>query len=126
MASATNDDYEVWFSNYDWVDQAAGTYTEADLDPEWTTVQDLNTGVKVGFKTITLEVVEQSNGSLHFHAEGVGKDNNNYTIDMQYGDLPSAVENTNAEVKTVKAIENGQLIINRNGVKFNVVGARIQ
>ena len=126
LASGTNDDYEVWFSNGPAVTQVAGTYTEADLDPEYTTVEDLATGVKVGFKTITLVVVEQSNGSLHFHAEGVGKDDNNYTIDMQYGDLPSAVDNTNAEVKAVKSIENGQLIINRNGVKFNVVGARIQ
>lgn len=34
-------------------------------------------------------------------------------------------ENAEAAVKVVKAIENGQLIINRGGEKFNVVGAKL-
>ena len=38
----------------------------------------------------------------------------------------SAVDNVNAAVKSVKRIENGQLVIIKNGVKFNALGAEIR
>ena len=38
----------------------------------------------------------------------------------------SAVENVNATVKSVKTIENGQLVIIKNGVKYNVLGAEVR
>ena len=36
------------------------------------------------------------------------------------------IENTNAEVKTIKRYENGQLVIIKNGVKYNALGAVIE
>ena len=38
----------------------------------------------------------------------------------------TAIENTEAEVKTVKTFENGQLIIIKNGVKYNATGAIVK
>ncbi len=38
----------------------------------------------------------------------------------------SAVDNVNAAVKSVKRIENGQLVIIKNGVKFNALGAEMR
>ena len=38
----------------------------------------------------------------------------------------SAVENVNAAVKTVKSFENGQVVINKNGVKYNMLGTEIR
>ena len=38
----------------------------------------------------------------------------------------TAIENTNAEIKAVKKIENGQLIIIKNGVKYNVAGQQVK
>lgn len=38
----------------------------------------------------------------------------------------TAVENTEATVKAVKSIENGQLVIIKNGVKYNAVGAIVK
>jgi len=35
------------------------------------------------------------------------------------------IENTNAEVKAVKTFENGQLVIIKNGVKYNALGAQL-
>jgi len=35
-----------------------------------------------------------------------------------------AIENVNAEVKTVKTFENGQLVIIKNGVRYNALGAQ--
>ncbi len=38
----------------------------------------------------------------------------------------TAVDNINADVKSVKTIENGQLVIIKNGVKYNALGAEIR
>lgn len=38
---------------------------------------------------------------------------------------PSAIENNTEAVKAVKTIENGQIVIIKNGVKFNAVGAKL-
>lgn len=38
----------------------------------------------------------------------------------------TAVENVNADVKSVKTIENGQLVIIKNGVKYNALGTEIR
>lgn len=39
---------------------------------------------------------------------------------------PTAIENTGEEVKAVKMIENGQLVIIKNGVKYNVAGQQVK
>ena len=38
----------------------------------------------------------------------------------------SAVENVNADVKAVKTIENGQVVIMKNGVKYNALGTEMR
>jgi hypothetical protein len=38
----------------------------------------------------------------------------------------TAIDNTEAEVKTVKTFENGQLVIIKNGVKYNATGAIVK
>ena len=38
----------------------------------------------------------------------------------------SAVENVNADVKAVKTIENGQVVIMKNGVKYNALGVEVK
>ena len=37
----------------------------------------------------------------------------------------TAINNTAAEIKTVKRIENGQLVIIKNGVRYNALGAKL-
>ena len=39
---------------------------------------------------------------------------------------PTAIDNTNAETPVVKTIENGQLVIVRDGKKYNAMGVRLQ
>ena len=48
-----------------------------------------------------------------------------FTIDFSSKE-PTAVDNINADVVAVKRIEDGQLIINVNGVRYNAVGATIR
>ena len=39
---------------------------------------------------------------------------------------PTAITNTTLNAKTIKTIENGQLVILRDGVKYNAMGVRLQ
>lgn len=41
------------------------------------------------------------------------------------GEAPEGIENTEAVVKAVKMIENGQLVIIKNGVRYTVMGQRL-
>jgi len=46
------------------------------------------------------------------------------------GKLPqgsgTGIDNVQVEVKTVKMIQNGQLIINRNGKAYNAIGVQVK
>lgn len=48
-----------------------------------------------------------------------------YKITYTEGGEPTAVENAEAEIKAVKVIENGQLFIIKNGVRYNAAGAAL-
>lgn len=50
----------------------------------------------------------------------------NVTITATFGDEATAIDNTNAELKAVKVIENGQIFIIKNGVKYNAQGAAVR
>ncbi|MBQ7449706.1 MAG: choice-of-anchor J domain-containing protein [Paludibacteraceae bacterium] len=45
--------------------------------------------------------------------------------DIQIGELPTAIEKVVTPANTVKRIENGQLVIIRNGVKYNALGQEL-
>jgi len=47
------------------------------------------------------------------------------SVEVPGGD-ESAVDNVNANVKSIKTFENGQIVIIKNGVKFNVLGAEVR
>ena len=56
-----------------------------------------------------------------------------YGTDITYADYrtacgttPSAIDNASVEMPVIKTIENGQLIILRDGVKYNAMGVRLQ
>ena len=48
----------------------------------------------------------------------------NVTDIVLVGDFPTAISNTAVESKAVKFFENGQLVIIKNGVKYNALGAQ--
>ena len=49
----------------------------------------------------------------------------NVTDIVLVGDFPTAISNTAVESKAVKTIENGQLVIIKNGVRYNALGAQL-
>ena len=61
-----------------------------------------------------------------FEGQFVDEEKNIYTFKLSSAALPSSIQ-TNVITMTIeKAIENGQLIILKNGVKYNVAGAIVQ
>lgn len=49
----------------------------------------------------------------------------NVTDIVLVGNFPTAISNTAVESKSVKFFENGQLVIIKNGVKYNALGAQL-
>jgi len=59
----------------------------------------------------------------------VGVDNTDYTFYVYYADgseSPSGMENTVMQHKAQKVIENGQVILIKNGVRYNLLGSEIK
>ena len=75
------------------------------------------------FKNLKCFVFEQ-----YQTLEGVSFEGNPFAFANLYfyGKEEQGVENVNDVVKAVKMIENGQVIIIKNGVKYNVMGARVR
>lgn len=48
-----------------------------------------------------------------------------YNFTVYYVGGTTAIDNTNANVNAIKVIENGQLIIIKNGVRYNALGAEV-
>jgi len=67
--------------------------------------------VGVGTVVLTYPV-----GSMNFYAFAIG--------DIEIPE-PQGIENAAATVKAVKTFENGQLVIIKNGVKYNALGAQL-
>ena len=49
-----------------------------------------------------------------------------YTLTLGEAEAPTALEDVNAETVINKVVKNGQVLIIKNGVKFNVLGAEVK
>ena len=59
----------------------------------------------------------------------VRENGTDYYFTVYYADgseTTTAIDNTNADVKAVKVIENGQLFIIKNGVRYNALGVEVR
>ena len=69
-------------------------------------------------------------GTVTVHANGVIaiKATNTWGVDIecQLGQWPEAIENTDAAAGVSKRIVNGQLVIEKNGVKYNAIGTIVK
>ena len=62
---------------------------------------------------------------IQFDKGGDDKAAFNVTDIVLVGNFPTALSNTAVESKAVKFFENGQLVIIKNGVKYNALGAQL-
>jgi hypothetical protein len=103
----------------------AGEYTEEDLNAQYS-------GIIVGEEvasifSATIKVVANANGSYTVTAAVLCYNNTLYNITMTVpSDTPEGVDAVNATVKALKSIVNGQLVIEKAGVRYNAQGAVIR
>ena len=62
---------------------------------------------------------------IQFDKGGDDKAAFNVTDIVLVGNFPTALSNIAVESKDVKFFENGQLVIIKNGVKYNALGAQL-
>ena len=120
-------DMAIVFATADGIDYIEGTFTlGSELDEKYCFIMDMTDYSSIGFVTLQAVNVVNADGSIDMTFTGKGTDFNNYTIIIHTPATASGIENAKGEMKTVKVIKNGQLIINHNGKNFNAVGARVE
>ena len=65
-------------------------------------------------------------GTLEKYFQVAGVKNVKTADEYEIISNPTAINNTTLNAKTIKIIENGQLVILRDGVKYNAMGVRLQ
>ena len=120
----------------------AGTYPASDLEIYLDT--DEETEIEQTSSS-DLKITLVSGTTYRYQLTFVGDDDNNYKLDVtletdaydgtnNYAEIildetpeeGSAVENTTLNAKPVKTIQNGMLIIEHNGIQYNVLGTQIK
>ena len=95
-------------------DGVAFTTVVSITEPETTATKKSNT-LKEASRFVLFTYTTKSSGNVALGG-----------IKISYVSTPSAITNTTLNAKTIKTIENGQLIILRDGKKYNAMGVRLQ
>lgn len=105
----------------------AGQFTEDDLDAKY-----ISSFVKIGkeYETIFSANITVTPGATKndysITADLLCYNNTLYKVTMTIGAGAQGIEEVDAAVKAIKSIVNGQLIIEKKGVKYNAQGAVIR
>ena len=93
---AENDEYEISLSNVS-TTQAAGVYTVADLDQDYTYIEIKATETEVHFVDGSLTLTEGEDGSRTIEGVMTGNDGNIYNIKLVFR-IPTAETTVNVEI----------------------------
>ncbi len=110
-----------------YTNQIVGDYTEEDLDANYSVVYW--EGDNTSIYSATIKVVPADGGIENGYlvtAELLCYNNTLYKVTLAAPTVVTGINNVNATKSAVKAIENGHLFINVNGVRYNVNGARVK
>lgn len=118
--------FAVWNDDAEAAEDFYGTYTEDDLDYEYIGSGILlPTGGQILIYAVEITVAAgEGDAVVDITAQVLAPDGVLYNITTS--SAPAGINNVEAMKKVVKAIENGQLIINVNGVRYNVTGIRVK
>lgn len=101
------EDVEVWSSDVEILADAA--------TDNW---------IYIVLHSVDYVIVSETENGLALEASAVGEDGNVYLVAVNKG--IEAVENIDASPQAVKYIHNGILIIEKNGIKYNIFGATLK
>lgn len=108
------------------VTQIVGSYTEADLYPEYSAVFEGEDGYAIYSLTATI-TAGNGNGDYNVVADILCYNNTLYKVTMYIpAEEPTGIEETLAAGKAAKVLRNGQLLIMKGDKTFNMTGARIR
>ena len=114
------------------VEELEGTYDVGDLQDQ-TELKDLQHNRTIWFDsgTVTITKGEGDDNKIYVKCEIVGMDAQNYTtqdyvINLTYSPKATAVEMTAVAAKAVKTMQNGQLLIKRDGRTFTTTGVELK
>lgn len=118
--------FAVWNDDAEAAEDFYGTYTEDDLDYEFIGSGILlPTGGQILIYAAEITVAAgEGDAVVDITAQVLAPDGVLYNITTS--SAPTGINNVEAMKKVVKAIENGQLIINVNGIRYNVTGIRVK
>jgi len=99
-----------------------GSFTIEDLDTNYSLIA-LTNGNIVYFKKAAIEIAANDEGTT-LTAAIVGTDDITYNIQLTtpVAETPSALDNVTTTIAPAKTIVNGQLVIVKDGVKYNAQG----
>ena len=130
-----NANYTVALSYYG-EEKLVGTYDVGDeLDSYHSKIVDKQTGHTFEFESGTITISKGEGDKLHLHCEAEAMyydyaaeqlTRNNYVIDMYYTPEETAVETSTVAAKAVKTMQNGQLLIERDGRTFTATGVELK
>lgn len=123
MFEASNGTYAV-FGMLSAASIKAGEYIGEKASLELT---EIATGASITPLTSTLTVAGNNLKGFTVEAEVLGNDHKVYNLDLSLQDeTPSNVDNVEVKKETQKMIVNGQLIIMKDGAKYNSMGQMIK
>lgn len=106
-------------------EEFVGSFTEANLYMGYSGVMIGDDQYSIASAEFT--VVAGENGSYILTGWLLAKNNVKYEFVIKTAEEgEQAIENTNAAARATKRLVNGQLIIEKNGVQFNVLGAFVK
>ena len=111
LADFTSDNEEEWFVNTEWQKVDLSGLGQVYGLAFWMVSTDQSQS--------QYDMNYYTNTATYFALDGLTVSS---TADEE---IPTAINNTNEAVKTVKVIRNGQVIILRDGKAFNVLGAQL-
>ncbi|WP_407403604.1 hypothetical protein [Sodaliphilus sp.] len=110
-------------------DQVAGEYTMQDVYPSYTGIYlDADDYDGVEALDVTATVTEYDNGAYKAEVDYLGANTVLYKLTFNYGDVPTAINDltTEAGIKAIKTIKNGQVVIVKGEKMYNAAGQAIK
>ena len=103
-------------------------HTDANSELQYWTNDEWNTTSSRTISNITSSEVTSITVKMRYHnsTASLSGAETTQTIYYKSAGAPTALDNVVEEGKVVKRIENGQLIIIKNGVKYNALGAEVK
>ena len=99
-----------------------GNYTEADLNTGYTAIYVNNE--RFAIASAEFSVAAGENGSYVLTGWLLAKNSVKYEFVIKTAEQSTeGIENAKAAGKATKRIENGQLVIEQNGIRYNATGA---